>query len=289
MAEPVDALADRLGHLMREGRLPSSGLSRSMRGRLRTLFETGAIVEERSGAGGRIVVRDAAAIERFVAREYPSGITPIVPEGMPPRARSVFLKGNAKRAARGSASAIVLRAFTTARLERDEDSLDVFELTRVAGAAALVVGPGCSWRFNGVVALVENLEVFLHAERIVAGFSLVLYAPGRLSQIVRDWLASPAMMGARYLHLGDYDPVGLDEYLKLKIACPGRVELHVPPDFEERLKRFGKEALLSDSAAVLARLRRAPDPEVSAIVGALDRHGRGLEQEALLLPFRDTR
>jgi hypothetical protein len=285
MAEPIDALAARLDRLMREGSLPSSDLTRSMRARVRALFDTGVLVEQRAGAGSHVVVCDADGLARFVSRAYPSGIAPTVPADIPPRARSVFLTRDAKRAARGGASPVVLRAFTTACLERDGASLDVCALTRLAGAAAIVVSPGCDWRFEGVVALVENLEAFLHVERIVDGFNLVMYAPGRLSRIVRAWLASPAMAGARYLHLGDYDPVGLDEYLNLKTACPGRVELHVPPDLEERLRRFGKEALLRDSVAVLGRLRRSQDPEVAAIVRALDRFGRGLEQEALLLPI----
>jgi hypothetical protein len=181
----------------------------------------------------------------------------------------------------------VLRGSPGARLERNGAILDVGQLTGFAGAAALVVGPGCAWQFAGVVALVENLEAFLHVERILGGVDLVVYAPGRLSGTVRAWLASEHMAGARYLHLGDYDPVGLDEYLKLKRACPGRVAIHVPADLDLRLRRFGKEKLLEDSVEVLERLRRSTDPEVAKIVQALDRHGRGLEQEALLLPVSE--
>jgi hypothetical protein len=286
MADPVDALATRLDRLLREGRLPRSALSATMRQRLRPLFEAGTLVEERIGAGGHVVVRDGESLARFIRREYPSGIAPTIPDETPLRARSVLVARDAKRAKRGGPVPVLLRASNAAaHLERGEESLDIGALTQIAGAAALVVDQKCTWRFEGVVALVENLEVFLHVERIVGALDLVLFAPGRLSGIVRDWLASPAMAGARYLHLGDYDPVGLDEYLKMKAVCPGRVDLHVPLDLEERLRRFGKEALLLDSAAVLDRLRRVSDPEVSTIVRALDRHGRGLEQEALLLPI----
>lgn len=256
-----------------------------MRSRLRPLLEAGALAEVRAGAGSQLVVRDVESFKRFVAREFPSGIAVTVPPDTPPRARSILLTRDAKRAPRGGACPVVLRATKSACLEWGGASLDVSALTELAGAAALVVGPGCSWRFNGVVALVENLEVFLRVERILTEFDLVLFAPGRLSGVVRAWLASPAMADARYLHLGDYDPVGLDEYLKLKAACPGRAKLHVPSDFEERLRRFGKEKLIRDSAAVLARLRGAQDEEISPLIRAIDRSGRGLEQEALLLPL----
>ncbi|WP_437656588.1 hypothetical protein [Sorangium sp. So ce1182] len=284
MSDPVDALATRIERLLRERRLPRSALSPAMRERLRPLFDAGTLAEERTGAGGQVVVRDAESFARFVRREYPSGIAPTIPDETPLRARSVLVSRDAKRAKRGGPVPVHLRALgADVRLRRGEDSLDISAWTRAAGAAGLVVEPQCEWQFEGAVALVENLEVFLHVERIVGAIDLVLFAPGRLSGVVRDWLASPVMAKARYLHLGDYDPVGLDEYLKLKAVCASRVALHVPPDIEERLRRFGKESLLLDSAAVLDRLRRAADPEVSDVVRALDRYGRGLEQEALLI------
>ena len=113
-----------------------------------------------------------------------------------------------------------------------EEHLDVYALTRTAGIAAILVEQPCAWQFDGVVALVENLEVFLHVERILDTIDIVIFAGGRLSDLARLWLKSPAMASARYVHLGAYDPVGLDEYLKLDSACPGRTTLHVPKDFE---------------------------------------------------------
>jgi hypothetical protein len=231
-----------------------------------------------------VVVRDIDALIRFTRKEFPNGFAPIVPDGTPSRARSILLTRDAKRAKRCDTLPILVRAFKPAIMHCREEHLDVYALTRTAGIAAILVEQPCAWQFDGVVALVENLEVFLHVERILDTIDIVIFAGGRLSDLARAWLTSPVMASAQYIHLGDYDPVGLDEYLKLDNACPGRTTLHVPKDFEERLRRFGKPALLADSIAVLDRLRRAANPKISEIIRTLDRYGCGLEQEALLLP-----
>jgi hypothetical protein len=104
-----------------------------------------------------------------------------------------------------------------------------------------------------------------------------------LSGNLLAWLSSSAMAQARIIHCGDYDPVGLDEYLRLKAACPGRIKLHFPSGLEDLLSRYGKkELLLGNNAAILARLRKVEDHDVRTLVKLIDLYGVGLEQEALL-------
>jgi len=113
---------------------------------------------------------------------------------------------------------------------------------------------------------------------------MALYAGGRLSGRILNWLGSQSMARAQIIHCGDYDPVGLDEYLRLKGACPERAELFLPANLEVLLSRYGKRELLQGSnGAVLARLRKTEDHEVRRLVRLLDRYGVGLEQEILLL------
>lgn len=91
------------------------------------------------------------------------------------------------------------------------------------------------------------------------------------------------MARTRIIHCGDYDPVGLDEYLRLQTACPERTELHLPSNLEILLSRYGKKELLAGNTAVLARLRKSRVLEVRRVVELMDRYGSGLEQEILLL------
>jgi hypothetical protein len=85
------------------------------------------------------------------------------------------------------------------------------------------------------------------------------------------------------MHFPDYDPVGMDEYLRIKRTCPKRADLYRPDNLERLFSRYGKAQLLEDSAAVLARLRENTDSDVRGVVELMDRFGVGLEQEALLI------
>ncbi|MEW6486621.1 MAG: hypothetical protein AB1578_01740 [Thermodesulfobacteriota bacterium] len=281
---PLDPLAGRLARLLAEGSVAATALSARQRERLGALFAAGVLGEVRSGAGRRVEVRDRGALAAFSRALYPSGLEGLSGESAAPRSRAVAQVRDAKRAAGTDAEAVLLRGFGEAKITGPAGALEVGEWTRRAGVAALRVAQSCPWGWEGEMAVVENAEVFLHLEALGLSCGLALYAGGRLSRRVLAWLASPPMGGARYLHLGDYDPVGLDEYLRLARACPGRVRLFVPEGFEGLLAAYGKPALLAASPAVQARLRRAEDPEVRRVVALLDRHGAGLEQEALLIP-----
>jgi hypothetical protein len=87
---------------------------------------------------------------------------------------------------------------------------------------SFILRSGGEWSLSGPakrVALVENIDVFLSldsarlSETLQADAAVFLH--GKMSNRFLAWLASPAMADVRYLHLGDYDPVGIAEYLRL--------------------------------------------------------------------------
>lgn len=276
----LDGLAGKLELLLSRGALAASRFTGRDRHRLQGLFDSGVLAEERSGAGKRVRVRNPVALATFVAQTYPSGLQGR-PGELPPRSRAVAEVRDAKKARPGSGITLLVRGFAGCEFRAGETVLPVASWTGLAGVAALCLDR--QWSFRGLLAVVENLEVFHHFERIGTKAQLAIYSGGRLPKRVLDWLASPAMARARILHCGDYDPVGLDEYLRLKKACPDRTELHLPPDLEGLLSRYGKKELLSANTTLLDRLRKSDDPEIRRVVTLLDRHGVGLEQEALLL------
>ncbi|MEJ2033643.1 MAG: hypothetical protein P8Y63_11515 [Deltaproteobacteria bacterium] len=278
----VDGLAEKLSLLLYQGSLPASRLTTRDRLRLSTLFDTGAVTEERSGAGRRLVVKSHEALTAYIAQNYPSGL-----EGsrgnFAPRSRAVADLRDSKKAHESGPPTVLLRGFGNCQLYAKDQVLPIAHWTQLAGVAALCLKEDWHWGFRGILAVVENAEVFWNFEKLCTGAQLALYAQGRLSGRVLAWLASPEMVQARILHCGDYDPVGLDEYLRLKAACPERADLYLPPDLEDLLARYGKRELLIDNVAVLDRLRKTDDPLVRQVVLMMDRWGVGLEQEALLL------
>lgn len=283
MNAPAPAL---LNQLLCTGSVPLSAVGRGNLAALRSLLETGALELTRSGAGRTLVVRERAAVEALAACLYPMGLSPVVTDGHPtPRAAAVGAVRNAKRGGRAAVEPVLLRVFRPLPLQglRGE-TLDAYHLTAVAGVAALTLTDKSAWSFAGTLAVVENLELFYQVEGIAPELDAALYAGGRLSGRVLAWLSGQPMQTTRIIHFGDYDPVGLSEFMRLKHVCGARATLHMPEDLSTLMQRFGKPDLLKGRNAVLLRtLRAVQDPDVRVVVSLMDETGSGLEQEALLL------
>lgn len=275
-----------LKQLLEHGSVPVSAVGRSGLAGLRGLLEAGALERARVGAGSVIAVRCREAVEAVARQLYPSGLdVGAVAATMPPRAAAVAAVRDAKRSRRGVAEPVLMRAFRPVSLVGPSGGeLDLLALTRLAGAAAVTLTEGVLWRFAGRLGIVENLEVFYHVERIAPTLDAALYAGGRLSGRVVEWLAGEAMSAAELTHFGDYDPVGVAEYLRLRRACGSRAELFLPSNLSGLMRKFGKRSLLSGrNADLLGMLRAETDPAVRTVVGFMDETGCGLEQESLLI------
>jgi hypothetical protein len=280
---PVDALAGRLQQLLQNGSIVGSVLSRPMRKRLESVFWANALVERKAGGGKRVVVANRDALIQWIGSNYPSGLDGHQP-GLPPRAAAVADYGDSKAGRPLATRPVFMRGFRGAMLRRPDGEFPLAELTAAHGLAGVLVEAAAPWQVAGTLGLVENFEMFMHAEEVIPGIDAVLWTAGRFSQRRLDWIA--AMPEVEVVHLGDYDPVGLDEYMRVRTTMPrGRARLFVPDDFEERLMRFGKSDLLIASSAVLERVRATASPEVRAVLEVMDRHGKALEQEGLLIPL----
>ena len=273
------ALLDRLRALDQEGSLPGSRLSKPMRRELRSLFDARILEEQRSGAGRRVIVANEAAFQQWVRERLPGGLHPEL-DG-PPRSAAIAAFRDAKVARRTDAEPVLLRVFTDkAAVEVDGVTLSGQELTQQAGCVSFLLSEGRQAKLSGRVGVVENLEAFLYAERLGPPLDAAMYSAGRISSRVLEWMGTQE--STRWVHLGDYDPVGLSEYLRVSEACPGRATLWVPPDLEKLVTRYSKGRLMEASSRVWAKVRQSEDPVVCQVVTLLDRHAKGLEHEILL-------
>jgi hypothetical protein len=279
------ALAKALDVLYRKGQIPASSLSARVRRSLVTLFETGVLEEKRQGPGFRIVVLGRVPLNAFIGKKFPSGLDAVLAEGSSPtsRGQSVALFRDAKVARRAIGEPVLMRGFGEAVLHNrgKGSNLELAVWTREAGVAAVNLGQGSCFQFDGIVVIVENLESFLLVEKVIPDIDCAIYSGGRMSSRLLDWLAEVHMSGCLYIHFGDYDPVGIDEYLKLLGRCPGRVSLFVPEDLEKLFEKYAKKELLEKSEAVLQRLRGTSDAQAQLVVGLMDRFGGGVEQEVV--------
>lgn len=275
-----DALARLLRRMLDEGSAPRSQFSARSLKELRGLFDAGVLAQTRSGGGLAIEVRDLGTLMTFFRGRYPS-------EGIsvdgPPRARAVGMLRNAKRVGRTNMEPVLLRATGPAVCTRDGVPCDLRATTVQTGSACLLLEEGRFWTLTAPVAIIENMESFLHFEKMGVPADVALYAAGRLSDLALKWIGSPELSQCRFTHCGDYDPVGLDEFLRLKAKVGARARLHLPHNLRDLVATYGRPELLRDSEAVLRRLRDATDPDVRSVVQVLDGTGRGLEQEVLLI------
>lgn len=275
-----DAFARLLKRILEDGQVPWSQVSARSEGKLRSLMDAGVVGKSRRGSGFVLEVNDAGVLRDFLKQQYPE--TEFLGE-ISPRALAVGSLRNAKRAVRTDREPVLLRAFQPTTCRNGDVSFDVLARSRETGAVCLVLSEDSHWSLSARMAVVENLECFLHFEKMDVPVDVALYASGRLSGRVLQWLQLPAMRECTFSHCGDYDPVGLDEYLRLKTVAGKRAELYVPEDLRELVKTYGRPELLGDSASRLQRLRSAEDTDVRRVVNILDETGRGLEQEVLLL------
>jgi len=276
------ALAKLLGTLLTEGSAPLSLFSASARAALSPQFAAGILQEERFGAGARVAVRNKAVLEAFAAQLFPSGLN-IVPAGDTPRATAVGYYRDAKAARITVAEPVLIRAFNNMVFERKGEALPAASLTGKYGVAAFLLKEPPFWGYSGTLAIVENLEPFLCFEKMKIAADAAVYAGGKMSGRMLTWFASTEMTKCSFIHCGDYDPVGIDEYLRLKAACGTRVKLHIPANIEYLFEKYGKRELLIDSEAILRRLRATKDPDALRIIEQMNDCNAGLEQEILLL------
>ncbi|MDD2736362.1 MAG: hypothetical protein PHF56_20715 [Desulfuromonadaceae bacterium] len=275
-------MAKHLAILSEKSSLPSSSISTTDRRRLQSLFDANVIDEVKSGAGRCLIVRNQTALNTFILSLYPSGLEGYKGD-LPSRSKAVADRRDSKKAIGRNPTIVLVRGFNGCIFEKNEALLPVAEWTRIAGVASLCLDSMDGWKCNGTIGTVENLETFWHIEKIAPFVDLAIYAEGRIGADVLDWLKSPDMIEAEMVHFPDYDPVGMDEYLRIKSACPDRAKFFCPADLEKLFIRFGKAQLLSDNSAVLARLRKNVDSDIRYVVELMDRYGVGLEQEALLI------
>lgn len=279
---PVDTLAKHLGTLLDRSSLPASTMSNADKKRLQSLFDAGVLNEEKSGAGRRLVVVNQPALQAFVLTMYPSGLAGFKGD-LSAKSKAVADRRDSKKAIGKNPVTLLVRGFNGCTFQKNGVQLPVADWTRSAGVAALCLDSLKGWECKGVLGFVENLETFWHIEKIAPFIDLAIYAEGRIGANILQWLNYPGMTEFRVVHFPDYDPVGMDEYLRIKGACPERAELFRPADLEKLFTRYGKAQLLSDSSVVLARLRKSSDSDVRYVVELMDRFGVGLEQEALLI------
>jgi hypothetical protein len=251
-----------------------------------SLRTCGAAEFSRASSGRGVVLRIVSdeAFERFVIGRLPQGLD-IDMTTVSDHAQAVVMLADAKAIRRAVGQGILVRSAksnVTIESTDGQGSIPVSEMSTVDRAVVIRLSSDKMWTFEGTIAVVEGAYAFWRYERLIPQADLAVLGSGNMSAALLNWLASPAMARCHIIHWGDYDPVGVWQYLRLAEACPGRVESFAPPEIDELIRR-SKRALVTRQGRYLDRLRsRSCDSYVRRMTDLFDRYRRGLEHEALL-------
>lgn len=271
-----------LERLIEVGAMPKSACSGSLLKFLQPLLDAEVLVEERSGGGRRLAVRDAAALQDFCQHHFPN--LP-VNAGESNRVSGVARFRYSKAFASNTPEIVVVRAWREDALLLNDQPTCAAAATAQHGIFSFLLNHGSDYSLRGPCALVENPAVFTGFERLGLSVGLVIYGRGRASNHLLKWLAGITSPEFTLLHLPDYDPVGLNEFERLRGRLGERVRLHLPADLHQRFARHASRSLLDkpNNRAILANLRRTSSGDIRQVLSLIDQHNAALEQEALFV------
>jgi len=289
--QPLNSLASLLHQFLTTGEVVRSKISDRAKKDLVKLFDLGALREERRGGGWVVVVANQESLKRFVDRQFPSGLFGENDTSAGRRTQSLNRFGDTKSMPGLDFEFVLLRAFgdaqVTTKISSRTIKVDAPEITRQTGCVALTLQDTVDTTdlpfLRGNVATVEGPELFYRFDWATVGVSIAILTYGRMSERMLNWVVSP-MIDGELIHFGDYDPVGLDEYRRLKERAQ-RAAFYIPPNLENLFKenKFLKPELMDKNSALLCRLAETQDADILTVIDLMQRYGGGVEQEVLLL------
>jgi hypothetical protein len=269
--------------LAQSERVAASELSQRTKSEFQPLLVSGIIKIDGNRRGEVYMAVHPVQLRDWVMRRYPkaSGAWVATTSG----ARNILHNRNTKSRPRSERTLVLLlRGIGPVNVTRNGRLVPVAEMTAAWGAAACALGPADEASIVGACALVENPELFWHASPACGvPQPLVLFKDGRASDRLVTWLETCTQ--ATFVLYVDFDPVGLDEYRRLRNVLGEQVTLYLPENLPALFRQFGNEPILAKEAnvALLKSLRAENDAAIQSVIELIDKHACVLEQEAMLI------
>jgi hypothetical protein len=263
--------------LLENGRVTSSNVPRSARSEIERLKDQGIIAWDRAGRGGVYTIDDRGAIQTLLENTGYHGST----DTLTSKARAV---ASHKDAHRGKDDTLLLMLSATHKVFWYNNGVKVslFKIVQDCGIASILIKPGDDWQTDQPIALVENMDLLVHAHRYFKKIEFrgsVLYYSGWVSKRTIAWLKT--LKNTPVTIFPDYDPVGIKNYLTLKKELP-HLNIYIPENLPELLNRYGDPERLKTSTG-RKLIEQTKDEKALLIYSLLLKYGAGLHQEGLML------
>jgi len=269
--------------LLQEGMLPRSACTQSLIRALRPLFDASIVRWSKASGGQRLTVGDQEGYGRWFYQHFPQA--ELSADNDSSRIQAVAQFRNTKALPSNLPEIVCVRSTRDGVLQRDGEPVETTRGTKQHGVFAFTLADPTEYVLKGICALIENLAVFHSFEKLGLEPALAIWTGGISSNRFITWLASNARHGLRVLHLPDYDPVGLSEFLRHYERLGEAVTLYVPNNLPTLFRRHSNPSLLADekNQRTLMQLRNARHPAVQRVVALIDEFNGGLEHEAIFI------
>jgi len=139
---------------------------------------------------------------------------------------------------------------------------------------------------QGEVVLIENLESFLKADKLFPKHDIAVYYRGNIAESLILHLTDS---NCNILFFPDYDPVGIQNYCRVKDALGKKVNLFIPENLNEIFESSSFQIIEKQkNRKLLSELTKRKVPEeVIPIIKLIQKHHAGAEQELLHNYFLD--
>jgi len=263
--------------LLETEKLSQSSVSKSAIPMIEKFRDAGFVEWQKSGRGGIFFLKNREAIEKLLEDTGYHG--PI--ENLSPKAKSVAFNKNA-HGGHDNTLLFLLSATRDVLWYKNGEPLNIFEIVQKCGVASILVRPEDDWQTDHPIALVENKDLLVHADRYFKTIQFkgnIIYYGGWVSNRVIEWLKKQEK--PPHIIFPDYDIVGLTNYLKLKEEFPN-IKLYVPNNLPDLLKRFGNAEKLKTKAS-RRLIETTRDKDARRVYSLIIEYGVGLDQESLML------
>lgn len=125
------------------------------------------------------------------------------------------------------------------------------------------------------ICFVENLQPFLEVEKILGDEYTYIHFYGRLPR--KEVLLN--IECDEYLHFGDYDFLGLNEFLKAKEVFDN-CKMYIPDNYDLLYKKFSRKREEKDT--IYEKVKTSTISDVVRIREQLNKHNRFLEQQVVM-------
>lgn len=278
----MDPYANLLKKIEIGGSVPFTSVSKKNLERLEGLLETGVLEMVHVGSGKIIKVKSEAYFQKHIAKMYPQGLDAAV-TGTKDRVSSTAVHRDSKKGSNKVGSeGVIFRVFSDKSnlVAINGKYLPAMAWCNLAGCSAVRIEEGDRLSVSGSSATVENAEVFWRFEELGVEVDIIFWTAGKVSNRFLDCLN--IVNSSLLTHFGDYDPVGVDDYLRIKEAV-GSVLLYIPENIQFLFEKYGQKGLLEKNYKIYERLRGVDDLQARKIVDLMSRYNCGVEHEALII------